>query len=611
VIIASQPGARTPCIGLPDPDTVGRLRRRLVALLASSLLVLAGCGGDDDAPERAEGGKGKPPIGEPDRFAVKQSLIAKGASAGDAESVEDYVPEGEVVADSGFRPAVDGFAFENYGNDVEPQNLTPAEVEGLFGEQVCLSGTGAECQLIPPAQEWMENQNEGMAGGHCQGFSVAALRFYYELMDQEDYGASETARLEIVDNPALQSSIAQHFTYQFLPPIVDARVKGTPSEIVATLSDALNSGEELYTLGVYKPDLTGGHAITPFAVEDKGDGQVAILVYDNNFPGTTRAVEVDTNEETWSYVSGTNPDDLGQVYEGNAETQTLELDPTLPVEEEYSPCPFCAGDAVVDESGKQSVLPEDERYTEITLGGDPRNHPHLVFTDDEGRRTGIVGDRFLREIPEVEVVKTYAVRNWEGAPEPRYRIPEGASYTISVDGTNLEKPTTTSVDLVTNGLFIEIDEIKLAPGQKDEMALPEGYGITYQSNGKDEIAPNLYAGLVEGDVAYNFAGSAVGVKAGSTLSLLVEQDEKVVILDSTGSEGVLGGKGIFILQLTKADASGRISQWQAADVRLNGAREEKAAFEYSESPTRGKPLPIVILDKAANVKRVVKAKPAG
>jgi hypothetical protein len=164
---------------------------------------------------------------------------------------------------------------------------------------------------------------------------------------------------------------------------------------------------------------------------------------------------------------------------------------------------------------------------------------------------------------------------------------------------------------VTNGLVIEIDEIKLEPGQKDEMALPEGYGITYLSNAKDEIAPNLFAGLVEDDAAYNFAASAVGVKPGSTLSLLVEQEEKAVILDSTGAEGSLpGGEAIFILQLTKADAKGRISQWQASDVRLNGAKEEKAGFEYSESPTPGKSLPIVVLDKDAEVKKILKAKPA-
>jgi hypothetical protein len=593
---------------------VRRHRSRTTTLLSVLALALAGCGGGGgDGDKTAKGKDGKPAIGAAEGFQAKKSLVGKGASAGDPDAVEDYVPEGELLADSGFRPARDGFAFENYGNDVEPQNLTPAQVEDLFGEQVCISGTGPRCRLTPAAQQWMEDQNEGMAGGHCQGFSVTALRFYNENLDQEDYGARTTAALPIVGNVDLQSLIAEDFTYQFLPPIVDERVQGTPTEILQTLADALNSGEELYTLGVYKPDLSGGHAITPFAIEDKGGEKYAILVYDNNFPGTTRAVQVDANSDTWSYVSGTNPDDLGQVYKGDAKTGTLELDPTLPVEEEYSPCPFCeAGEAAGgDSADKGSVLAKDKRYTEITLGGDPRNHPHLVFTDDDGRRTGVVGGRFLQEIPDVEVVKTFATRNWEGAPEPRFRLPEGKDYTITVDGTDLEKTAKTDIDLVGSGLFIEIDDIKLEPGQKDEMFLPGGYGITYQSNGTDEQAPNLYAGLEEDDAAYNFAASAVGIKQGSTLSLLVDQSSKAVILDSTGSEGVLGGKGIFILQLTKLDAKGRISQWQAADVRLNGAKEEKVGFEYDDSPRRGKPLPLVVLDKDLDVKRVVRAEPAG
>jgi hypothetical protein len=570
-------------------------------------LTAAGClGGDDENREDAY----KPPIVGSAEFEVKRSLIDKGNSAGSITEVENYVPEGEIVADSGFRPQVDGFAFENYANDVGPENMGPAEMEELFGEQVCVSGTGDDCALTPAALEWMENMNGSMAGGHCQGFSVTSLRMYDEQIDQEDFGAEQTAELEIVDNVELQSSIAQHFVYQFLPPVVEERVKGAPSEVLDVLIEALNEGGELYTLGIYKPDLSGGHAITPFAVEDRGDGQYAILVYDNNFPGTTRAVLVDTNKEYWTYVSGTNPDDVGQVYEGDAETQTLELDPTQPGTE-LQPCPFCAGDSAEAGESKGSLLPEADRYTEITLGGDPRNHPHLVFSDDKGRQTGVVDGEMLQEIPDVEVVKTYAVQNWKGAPEPRYRLPQGKSYTITVDGSDLEKPTTTNVDLVGNGLVIEIEDIKMKPGQKDNMALPGGYGITYQTNADDEVAPNLFAGLVEDDAAYNFAASAVGVKKGSTLSLLVEQEEKVVILDSTGSEGTAtgDGQGLFILQLTKADAKGKISQWQNHRVLLDGRREEKAGFEYDSSPRPGRALPLVLLDKKNDVTGVIKAQP--
>lgn len=579
------------------------LRRRAPAVIACLLsLTLAGCGGCGD--DKGD----KKPIAAAKDFSAKSSLIKKGDSAASEGAAANYVPEGDIVADSGFRPAIDGFGFENYGNDVQPRNLGPAQVEDLFGDQVCLSGTGDDCQLVPAALEWMNNQNDGMAGGHCEGFSITALRMFNEDLAQEDFGASVTSDLDIIGNEPLQASIAEHFTYQFLPPIVEARVKGTPSQIVDALIDALNNGDELYTLGVYKPDLSGGHAITPFAIEDKGDGKFAILVYDNNFPGTIRAVQVDTNDESWSYVSGTNPDDLGQVYEGDASTHTIELDPTTPGET-LQPCPFCDGSLATAGDSKGSLLPEDQQYTEITLGGDPRNHPHLVFSDDAGHRTGVVGGRMLQEIPDVEVVKTYATQNWEGAPEPRFRLPEGSEYTISVDGSDLDKPAKTKINLVGNGLVIEIEDLEIAPGQKDEMALPGGYGITYQTNGKEGIAPSFFAGLVEDDAAYNFAASAVGVKPGSTLSLLVEQKEKVVILDSTGSESVDGGNALFILQLTKADASGTISQWQNAGLKLDGGAEEKAGFEYGKSPTPGKPLPIVLLDKNNDVTDVISAKP--
>jgi hypothetical protein len=590
-----------------DPGSRALLARWAAALLACVLVFsLASCGGGDDSK-----GKEKSPISGGKNVAVKQSLVPKGKSASSGGEVEDYLPEGDIVADSGFRPDTDGFLFENYGNDAGPQNLTPAEVQDLFGDQVCLAGTEDDCTLIPAADTWMKNQNAGMAGGHCEGFSITALRMFNEELDPNDYGAASPAALDIVGNTDLQQTIAENFTYQFLPPIVDARVRGAPSEVLDTLIDALNSGDELYTLGIYKSDGSAGHAITPFAVEDKGDGQFAILVYDNNFPGQVRAVDVDTNKESWSYSGGPNPDNLDEVYEGDASTKTLELDPETPLGEDYSPCPFCtsAGAATDGKGSKGTVLPADKRVAEVTVGGDPNNHPHLVFTDDQGRKTGVVNGRLIQQIPDVEVIKAYATENWKGGPEPRYRFPQGKSYTISVDGSNLTKRTKTSVNLLTNGLVIEIDEITLDPGQVDEMALPEGYGITYQTNSKDEEAPNFFAGLVEDDTAYNFAATAVGVKPGSTLSLLVEQKEKVVILDSTGSEGTINGKGIFILNLTKADGDGNISQWQNGDVRLDGSKEEKAGFEYGTSPTDGKPLPLVLLDKNNDVTDVIKADP--
>ena len=93
-------------------------------------------------------------------------------------------------------------------------------------------------------------------------------------------------------------------------------------------------------MGIYKRDRTGGHAITPYAVEDRGDGVYWIMVYDNNYPGAARAIEVNTKTDTWNYSGSTNPAEAAGKYEGDAETKTLELAPIAPRLGQQD-CPFC------------------------------------------------------------------------------------------------------------------------------------------------------------------------------------------------------------------------------------------------------------------------------
>jgi hypothetical protein len=573
--------------------------RRLAAflLLVSSMLVLAACGGSDDSDKGGDRGyvdtRGySAPLVGSKSFKIRPSLVPDEYATAGNVVIESYEPTGEIVADSGFRPQADGFSFENYGNDQRPTNLTNVSMQNLFGQEtVCLGGSsGTDCVLTPAAQAWMENANNAMSGGHCEGFSMAALRMYADKLQPDEYGAARPVGLRIRGNDDLQATIAEHFMYQALPSVLDNQVHGTPMDIVDALRASLSDGSEQYTLGIYKPDRTGGHAITPFAIEDRGDNQFAILVYDNNFPGATRAVEVDGNENTWSYVGGTNPKDLGQVYEGNADTNTLELDPLTPGIGEQ-PCIFCNAEQAKG-AGKGSLLPAGDRYTEITLQGDPANHPHLVFEDEEGRKTGIVDGEFVDDIPEVEVVSTAAIENWDSDPEPRYRFPEGRQYLITLDGTHLEKRARPTVNLVGAGLVIEVEDITIEPGQSDRMQLAEGYGLTYETNNDTEEAPNLFAGVTTEDEAYIFAASAVGIAKGSAISLFVVQDDKVVILDSTGSAGKNGKQAKYVTNLTKLTADGKTTGWTKI-VDLNGAKGEKIGFEYDETAKPGQPLPLI------------------
>src|SRR3954447_3718491 len=539
-----------------------RVRFPAAVLLLISLTSLAACGGGGDKSSSRgysgargyEAARGYGSVVGTKAFRVKPGLLDPSVSSAGQLVSAQYKPSGKIVADSGFRPQANGFAFENYGNEQKPTNLTAKSMQDLFGSLACLKGTsGDSCVLTPAAAQWMENQNLQMAGGHCEGFSITALRMWAQHLKASDYGASTVPALDIRQNAPLQSQIAEDFIYQGLPYVLQHKLSGPPSGIVRFLSKVLPLHKELYTLGIYKADGSGGHAITPYAIENKGGGKYAILVYDNNFPGETRAVQVDTNDETWQYVGGSNPHDLNEVYQGKPGTPPLELDPTTPGERQQ-PCVFCSNAAAAAVKG--GALPPSQRYSEITLTGDPTNHPHLVFQDDKGRITGFYHGKLRQQIPDVTVVKTYASNNWNSAPEPSYRFPQGKGYIINIDGEDLTKTSKPEINLIGNGIVLDVDEIKLAPGQVDRMQVPDGYGITYESNGKGNEAPNIYAGVESAGSSYIFAASAVGIDKGSAIKLEVVPSEKVVILDSSRAEGVNGQQAYYIVNLTKKTGNG-------------------------------------------------------
>jgi hypothetical protein len=65
-----------------------------------------------------------------------------------AEPAEEPVPQLDGVISSGFDPTTDGFGFENYGNDIPASNLTPTEMQRMFGDSVCANQVGASLEFL-------------------------------------------------------------------------------------------------------------------------------------------------------------------------------------------------------------------------------------------------------------------------------------------------------------------------------------------------------------------------------------------------------------------------------------------------------------------------------
>jgi len=496
-----------------------RLRSALPPALLAALaaLLVAGCGGGSGT---ATGGHTARTL---DTVELLDGTTAADSSAG---RVANYVPHGKLVADSGFRPDRDGFGFENYGDEVGVLGLNAAYVEGLFGDRVCASGTGATCVLTPPAREWLETENAATAAGHCFGMAVAAANFFAKHLSPDRFGGTRPAALKITDNVGLQRTIAQFNAMQELPAVRAKAISRTPNETLDAIVADLRDGGALPTLGIFRTDGEGGHAITPFAVEDRGDDRYAVLVYDNNHPGVTRAVSFDKQANAWKFVAATNPGDPKQIYSGTADRSNLALFPSLPLSG-HLPCPFCRT------APARTAAERAREYTEITLEGAPDNHARMLLTDARGRHTGWVGNRFVEHIPGVQVIEPLNNRDWLEDSEPVLRVPTGRPVSIAVDGRRLTAPVVERMDIVGPGVDGGVEGIALRPKERVEIRLSgDDTGLSVETDSHHGESPVLRLGYAARPTSYDVAVKAHRLRGGATLGIRVNRNRHEVTVDA-------------------------------------------------------------------------------
>lgn len=247
---------------------------------------------------------------------------------------------GKVLADSGFRPKPHGFGFANWGGDEYPHSdLTPNDAVDLFGERVCARWDGDTCVPTPAAKAWIKEMNEMMKGGHCEGMAAMSAAFHIKQEQPVDYGAKQAFELSPKDRE-LMTTISTYFATQAIEPVQSktAETKQLPlQKIVDSIISTLSAGKDYPTLGIYGPD--GGHAITPYMVTQLTDGVYRIYVYDNNYAGAEKFVEVDTKKGSWMYAGAAlNPKEDPAPWQGGQGSMDITL-----LSSRYEPlaCPFC------------------------------------------------------------------------------------------------------------------------------------------------------------------------------------------------------------------------------------------------------------------------------
>lgn len=403
--------------------------------------------------------------------------------------------QGTVLADTGFRPQQHGFSFANYGNETQPVNLTPASMQNIFGNRVCKAVQNGECVLTATAQVWMEKTNTDMGGGHCEGMAILSKLIYSGQVNLNDIDPNAQTIADLkADNPQVQAEIARWFATQYVTPSTSSQINDqTPNQVVDTLVERMQQEKGPFTLAFFQADGNGGHAVTPYSVVDMGDGVKRVMVYDNNYPGQERFIEVDRNSDTWKYTGTTNPDEPVSEYYGTAESFSLNLRPSEARLVQPQECTFCkAGDGGIGDDGTESGSTESTSTTSslnpcdqtaVSTGPDT----DVVVTTEDGHTAGVVNGQAFSDIEGATILRPVSQTGLDGDTTGAViMLPSdagGGDMSVSVNGEGGD-----DVLMMSCGQYQRVSGMSQEDGEADTLTFsPDASSVTGQVDPDESV----------------------------------------------------------------------------------------------------------------------------
>ena len=225
-----------------------------------------------------------------------------GGSGGGASSGGGKAPDGAVA--TGLQTATDGWSFPNFPSSSYPDvNFDETDLVSMFGsdETICVGGVATPCKLTAEAAAWARMVNQARASGHCEGLvALASSRF----------NNKETpATVKLPSQDETLHAIMRTFATQFLPEVQESITKWVAASFedkIDELKKSFAAGVLKYTLGMYTAG--GGHALLPYAIEYPTPDTPRVMLYDSNWPGKNRYVDIDLKAKTWRFsFSGADP----------------------------------------------------------------------------------------------------------------------------------------------------------------------------------------------------------------------------------------------------------------------------------------------------------------
>lgn len=343
-----------------------RFSRGGVCVLSMSLALAVMTGAvpaaADPDPALSAEFNGAPPAGWPGTYTYLHSFGVAGG------------PQGTLIADSGFRPWPNGFPMPNWGDAdslathrlifgggqrVTPETLTEVGAFGQlplnslamrrsFGDGVCRDGKAGidkktgQCDMTYGAELLARAITNGSDGGHCYGFSAAAVGLYNGTIPANQVGASGAGinAMNPMGAAAVQTITRFAGTQGLIPELLETWATSmSPTDVVNALIRDFRAGYEPYVLGVFGGP--GGHAVVPYAVFDRGDGLYDIAIYDNNFPNRPSAMTVNTVDDSFVFSSALNPEDADYRWDSTTGSRMNLIDVVNSDALDEADCPVC------------------------------------------------------------------------------------------------------------------------------------------------------------------------------------------------------------------------------------------------------------------------------
>ncbi|RLT37803.1 MAG: hypothetical protein DWI61_07380 [Chloroflexi bacterium] len=492
-----------------------------------------------------------------------------------------------LVWDTGFRATANGFGFENYGGDFPEGNFTAADAAGFWGDAaICATGSGESCVPKPSAQAWIDAANAAGDGGHCAGFTVAAFRLFDGALDPAPLGAASTPQLE--RSVPVMRRLALDFTMQFLSEIYAATVEGTPLEIVQKLQKEKGPVD----IGIYARE-GGGHSVVGYGLEDLGNSQYKILVYDNNWPGRENAIEVDGTKNTWIYsLSATNPKEDSGAWEGDAQTKTLNYVPRtayLPNGTGYG-LPFAKADSVLRLARPANAGATGSTSFSLNTKNAAGANIALLLSTPDGKTVGVGSDGVLQnDIPGATIVRPKgsvqrrpAAKKFDPGNKvtlepivslqpPVISVPAAGAYSVAITGA---VAAAAELHAVGPGFAFAASGVQAGAGQTAGDAItinPAAGSVNYAPAGAAKPILTLTTAGADGETVFTLGG--VSFEAGQQLAVQVDPTAGTLALSGTGI-----GKDNLVLVATKVGNDGTINTFATDGIVLAAAGSQVLDF---------------------------------